>query len=139
MQVSLVIIMNKVYSFIMNRKSNPFLAVIATVVFAASMLSNCYCAPLSETTPQQESMATHCKHHASPQEKSSDCAPRFHTDNFENATISAKAIQPPSMSDLVPTKGVSLISEKAFEFDVPFESPPVSPPEFFVLQHAFLI
>ena len=124
---------------IMSKKENPLLVVILTVVFAASMLSNCYCAPLSETAPQQESMATHCKHHASTQEKSSDCAPRFQTDNFENATIIAKTIQPPSTSDLVFKKSVSLISEKAFEFDVPFESPPISPPEFFVLHHAFLI
>ncbi len=123
----------------MNRKGNPFLAVIATVVFAASMLSNCYCAPLSETAPQQKSMATHCEHHTSTEEKSSDCAPRFQTDNFENATNVAKTILPLSARDFAPLKSVSLISEKAFEFDVPFESPPISPPQFFVLHHAFLI
>ena len=124
---------------IMSKKENPLLVVILTVVFAASMLSNCYCAPLSETAPQQESMATHCKHHASTQEKSSDCAPRFQTDNFENVHLVAKTVQPPSIDGLALEQSIGLVSKNNSDFTPAFESPPVSPPAFFVLHHAFLI
>ncbi len=122
----------------MNRKGNPLLAVIATVVFAASMLSNCYCAPAQESLSSKKEMAPPC-HQTAEKETNKDCAPRFQTDSFENATNIAKTIQPLSARDVVLISSVSLISEKAFEFDVPFESPPVSPPDFFVLHHAFLI
>lgn len=119
----------------MSKKATTLMAFTMVWMFAISMLSNCYCSP-TEAAPQAKKMTSHC--HQSSQEKNSDCAPRFQTDNFENSTLAAKTVEVPAISDLV-VADTNLASVNVPVFSLKFESPPVSPPEFFVLHHAFLI
>jgi hypothetical protein len=107
-------------------------------VFAA--VSNCYCAPAFEKPVQAE--VSHCSHHTGPQENSEqDCGPRYHIDQFENAaplSLREIFIQPilflhePQLLDALPVPRFFSQKETAF-------LAADSPPEFFLLHHAFLI
>lgn len=108
-------------------------------VFAISMLSNCYCAPTSEAAKTASPAAAHCKHHPQVPEKDSDCAPRYQTDQFENFSSALKIIETPVASSLNVVGGVLFQEDSTSSFLKRIESPPVSPPDFFVLHHSFLI
>ena len=121
----------------MHKKPVSIMAFTLVWVFAISMLSNCYCSPSEAPVSHKEKAASHC-HPSSNDQKNSDCAPRFQTDNFENTTLLAKTVEAPATADLILTKEIYVVPELP-EFSLSFESPPVSPPEFFVLHHSFLI
>lgn len=108
-------------------------------LFAFSLLSNCYCAPIV-VEPSAQPMASHCKQHADDSKsKDSDCAPRYQTDQFENVSVVKKTVEASVVSDSHTLEAVFIQDELKTHFLNWAEPPPISFPHFFVLHHAFLI
>ncbi|HCM43101.1 MAG TPA: hypothetical protein DIS66_07320 [Candidatus Omnitrophica bacterium] len=108
-------------------------------LFAFSLLSNCYCAPV-EVTPSSQPVASHCKQHPNNSEsKDSDCAPRYQADQFENISVAKKTAEAFVLSDIPTTEVVFVQAERETRFLKWAEPPPISSPHFFILHHAFLI
>ena len=126
----------------MINRTSKVAAFLTVWLFAFSLLSNCYCFPSYSTSVLKAQPARHCEHHAgqagNPQKKH-DCAPRYNTDQFENASIAQKVLKAPAFSVLNVVEAVSVHKDFVSQFSRDIESPPVSPPEFFVLHHSFLI
>ena len=108
-------------------------------LFAFSLLSNCYCAPVA-VEPSAQPMASHCKQHAGDSKsKDSDCAPRYQADQFENIATAKKAAEASALLDFNLIEKVFASANGNTSFLNWAEPPPISSPPFFVLHHAFLI
>ncbi len=108
-------------------------------LFAFSLLSNCYCAPVA-AEPSAQPMASHCKQHpGDSKSKDSDCAPRYQTDQFENASVVQKTTEISVLADIRAPEPAFVQNElKNYSLNWA-EPPPISSPHFFILHHAFLI
>lgn len=140
-----------VYTINMTKRWFKTPAFLTMWLFAFSMLSNCYCIPVSfapERSAQPDNsasatMPSHCPHHSdAAKEKQSDCAPRYNTDDIERLAVQIQPTQPVEKSFLnYDETHAGSLKEHGFLNDIGFDTGRFfnSSPPIYILIRSLLI
>lgn len=119
--------------------------------FGFSLLSNCYCSPVSFGSElNAPPAASHCEHsghaadaeekqggRAESTEQKQNCAPRYNTDNFEQAIVKVKPVA--IDSHVAPVQGRTSENFSAQTFNVELKPFLSSSPPIYILVRSLLI